>query len=261
MIRGLYTCASGMLAEMARTDVISNNLANVGTFGFKKDRAVFRAFPEMNIHRFDDPAVTGTGLGRAAVPFIGVLGTGASVDQTYVDFTQGEFITTSNPLDLAIKDEVPGEKSFFQVQAPNGEFFYTRDGSFTINEEGFLVTKEGLYVMGEGGPINLGGGTKIVVNTEGEIYMDGRIIDRLRVIAFPQNAFFEKIGDNLFRVQGQPSESNAQIIQGALERSNVNAVSEMVNLISAFRSYEANQRMITAHDETLAKAVSEIARI
>ncbi|KXG77972.1 Flagellar basal-body rod protein FlgG [Fervidicola ferrireducens] len=251
MIRGLYTSASGMLAEMARTDVISNNLANVNTFGFKKDGAVFRAFPEMDIHRFDESRAT----------FIGVLGTGARLDQIYVDFTQGELQTTSNPLDLAIKDEVPGEKSFFEVQAPNGELFYTRDGSFTVDGEGFLVTKEGHYVMGESGPVNLGGGTKIVVNTEGEIYLDGRMVDRLRVIAFPQNAFFEKIGDNLFRVQGQPSESNAQIIQGALERSNVNAVSEMVNLISAFRSYEANQRMITAHDETLAKAVSEIARI
>ncbi|MDN5331279.1 MAG: flagellar basal-body rod protein FlgF [Tepidanaerobacteraceae bacterium] len=261
MIRGLYTSASGMLAEMARTDVIANNLANVNTSGFKKDGAVFRAFPEMNIHRFNDPVTVGIGFKIDPAPFIGVLGTGVAVDEVYVDFAQGELHPTSNPLDIAIKDEVSGWRSFFEVQAPNGELLYTRDGSFTVDGEGYLVTKEGHYVMGESGPVNLSGGSKIVVNTDGEIYLDGRMVDRLRVVAFPQDALFEKMGDNLYRVQGQPSESNAQIIQGALERSNVNAVSEMVNLISAFRSYEANQRIITAYDETLGKAVSEIARI
>ncbi|MFO7151958.1 MAG: flagellar basal-body rod protein FlgF [Bacillota bacterium] len=251
MIRGLYTSASGMLAEMARTDVLSNNLANVNTFGFKKNGTVFRAFPEMDIHRFE----------KSGAPYIGKLGTGARVDQIYVDFAPGQLQTTSNPLDLALKDDTAGESSFFTVQGPNGELIYTRDGSFTLDVEGYLVTKEGYYVMGEGGPINLSGGTDVAVNEQGEVFLDGRLVDRLNVAAFPQDAVFQKIGDNYFRIEGQPVESEAKVVQGAIEGSNVNAVSEMVNLISAFRSYEANQRIITAHDETLEKAVSEIGRI
>ncbi|ADL08732.1 flagellar basal-body rod protein FlgF [Thermosediminibacter oceani] len=260
MIRGLYTSASGMLAEMARTDVISNNLANINTTGFKKDRAVFRAFPEMNIHRYDDPQPVGAGFVIDPVPYIGVLGTGAGLDEIRVDFTQGRIEMTSNPLDLAIEDTAAGETSFFEIQTPAG-IRYTRDGSFTINADGFLVTREGYYVMGENGPINLRNGSKVEINTEGEVYLDGLMVDRLRIAAFPAGLSLEKQGDNLYRAQGVPLPANARIIQGALERANVNAVSEMVNLISAFRAYEANQRMVRAHDDTLAGAVNEIAKI
>ncbi|MCG0275435.1 MAG: flagellar hook-basal body protein [Thermosediminibacteraceae bacterium] len=261
MIRGLYTSAAGMLAEMARTDVISNNLANVNTAGFKRDGVVFRALPELNIHRFDDPVTVGTGFKIDPIPFIGVLGTGVTVDEIYVDFTQGKVEITSNPLDLAIQEVREGERSFFGVLTPEGELLYTRDGSFTLNDQGFLVTKEGYYVMGENGPINLRDGSKILVNTEGEVLIDGQLVDRLRIAAFTADSILEKRGDNLYRVHGAPFPASAKIIQGALERSNVNAVTEMVNLISAFRAYEANQRIIRAHDETLAKAVNEIARI
>ncbi|TYP58804.1 flagellar basal-body rod protein FlgF [Thermosediminibacter litoriperuensis] len=261
MIRGLYTSASGMLVEMARTDVISNNLANVNTTGFKKDRAVFRAFPEMNIHRFDDPEPAGAGFKIDPVPFIGALGTGAVLDEIHVDFTQGRIEMTSNPLDLAIEDTAAGERSFFEIQTPEG-VRYTRDGSFTIDAGGFLVTREGYYVMGENGPVNLKEGSKVVINTRGEVYLDGQLVDRLRIAAFPAGSLLEKQGDNLYSAQeGVPLPADARIIQGALERSNVNAVSEMVSLISAFRAYEANQRVVKAHDDTLASAVNEIARI
>ena len=143
MIRGLYTGASGMLSEMARTDIIANNLANVNTLGFKKDRTIFRAFPEMNIHRVDDPVQVGLNRVIDPKPFIGMLGTGVMVDEVNIDFSQGAIKTTSNPLDVAIKGE-----GFFQVQTPEGIRF-TRDGNFSLNRDGYLVTKDGHYVLGK----------------------------------------------------------------------------------------------------------------
>ena len=136
MIRGLYTGASGMLAEMTRTDVISNNIANVNTTGFKKDRTIFRAFPEMNIHRIDDPVSVGLDRTMDPRPFIGMMGTGVMVDEVNTDFSQGNFNTTSNLLDVAIKGE-----GFFEVQTPEG-IRYTRDGSFSLSREGYLITKD-----------------------------------------------------------------------------------------------------------------------
>ncbi|WP_422447932.1 flagellar basal-body rod protein FlgF [Thermoanaerobacterium sp. DL9XJH110] len=255
MLRGLYTSASGMLANMERTDVISNNIANVGTTGFKKDRVIMRAFPEMALYRLDDPETVPPGKPVDWRPFIGVLGTGVTVDEINTNFSQGPIKTTSNPLDLAIEGE-----GFFEVLTGEG-VRYTRDGSFTLDRDGFLVTREGYYVLGENGPIALGRSGDITINERGEIFSDGNFVARLVVVAFPQQAPPAKQGDNLYVSAAQPLPAQARIIQGALEGSNVNSVSEMVDLITAFRAYEANQKAVQAADETLGKAVNDIARI
>lgn len=255
MIRGLYTGASGMLAEMTRTDVISNNLANVNTSGFKKDRAIFRAFPEMNIHRIDDPVPAG--IDRVIDPrlFIGVLGTGVMVDEVNTDFSQGTVKTTSNPLDVALEGE-----GFFEVQTPDGIRF-TRDGSFSVSRDGYLITKDGYYVLGENGPVQFAREGEIVISQRGEVFGGGQPIDRLRVVAFADPNQLQKQGDNLYSSETPPIEVDAEVIQGALEGANLNTVSEMVDLITAFRAYEASQKVIRTHDETLDKAVNDIARL
>ncbi|MDI3481313.1 MAG: flagellar basal-body rod protein FlgF [Tepidanaerobacteraceae bacterium] len=255
MIRGLYTSASGLMAEMAKTDVISNNLANINTSGFKKDRAIFRAFPEMNILRIDDPVVATPKDKIDTRPFIGVLGTGAMVDEISTDFSRGTTENTSNPLDLALAGE-----GFFEVQTPAG-IRYTRDGSFTRNEQGYLVTSDGYYVMGQNGPIQLPDGRDISINSRGEIFSGGNFVDRLRVVSFANLRQLLKEGDNLYSTNQQPVLSNSEVIQGALEKSNVNPISEMVDLISAFRAYEANQKVVKANDDTLSRAVNDIARL
>ncbi|MDK2878686.1 MAG: flagellar basal-body rod protein FlgF [Thermoanaerobacteraceae bacterium] len=255
MIRGLYTAASGLVAEMARTDVISNNLANVNTSGFKKDRAIFRAFPEMNIHRIGDPAVLSPKDKIDPKPFIGVLGTGSMLDEINTNFSQGSIKNTSNPLDLALTGE-----GFFEVQTPGG-VRYTRDGSFTRNQQGYLVTGDGHYVMGLNGPIQLPDGKDISINRRGEVFSDGSFVDRLLVAAFADQRQLLKEGDNLYVSNQQPLPSNSEVIQGALEGSNVNPISEMVDLITAFRAYEASQRVVKANDDTLGKAVNDIARL
>lgn len=255
MIRGLYTGASGMLSEMNKTDVISNNLANVNTTGFKKDRAVFRAFPEMDIQRIDDPIRSGINRLVDPRPFIGAMGTGVMTDEVNTDFSQGPIKTTSNPLDIALSGE-----GFFAVQTPQG-VRYTRDGSFTTDMNSFLITKEGYYVLGQNGSIQLNGESDITINRRGEIFAGGEMIDRLQIVDFQDKGVLEKQGDNLYMTNAQGIPSAAEVIQGALEGSNVNTISEMVDLITTSRAYEASQKVITTHDELLGKAVNEIAAI
>lgn len=256
MIRGLYTGASGMLAEMARTDVISNNMANVNTTAFKKDRTIFRAFPEMNIHRIHDPVPAGLDKVVDPRPFIGMMGTGVMLDEINTDFTQGHLITTSNPLDLAIRGE-----GFFQVQTPEG-IRYTRDGSFSLSSNGYLVTKEGYYVLGENGPLQLLQTGDITISQQGEVFVNDEYIDRLNIVTFADLNQLQKQGDNLYFTDAVPEPlQDADVVQGALEGSNISIVAEMVDLISAFRAYEANQKVIQTHDTTLDRAINDVGRI
>ncbi|HQE05867.1 MAG: flagellar basal-body rod protein FlgF [Tepidanaerobacteraceae bacterium] len=256
MIRGLYTGASGMLAEMARTDVISNNMANVNTTAFKKDRTIFRAFPEMNIHRIHDPVPAGLDKVVDPRPFIGMMGTGVMLDEVNTDFNQGHLITTSNPLDLAIRGE-----GFFQVQTPEG-IRYTRDGSFSLSSNGYLVTKEGYYVLGENGPLQLLQTGDITISQQGEVFVNDEYIDRLNIVTFADLNQLQKQGDNLYFTDAVPEPlQDADVVQGALEGSNISIVAEMVDLISAFRAYEANQKVIQTHDTTLDRAINDVGRI
>ena len=256
MIRGLYTGASGMLAEMARTDVISNNMANVNTTAFKKDRTIFRAFPEMNIHRIHDPVPAGLDKVVDPRPFIGMMGTGVMLDEVNTDFNQGHLITTSNPLDLAIRGE-----GFFQVQTPEG-FRYTLDGSFILSSNGYLVTIEGYYVLGENGPLQLLQTGDITISQQGEVFVNDEYIDRLNIVTFADLNQLQKQGDNLYFTDAVPEPlQDADVVQGALEGSNISIVEEMVDLISAFRAYEANQKVLQTHNTTLDRAINDVGRI
>lgn len=253
MIRGLYTACSGMLAETNRTDIIANNLANANTTGFKKDLAIFRASPEMNIHRFDDPV----SVGSAKIdpkPFIGILGTGVQVDDVNTDFLQGGLEKTSNPLDIALMGE-----GFFEVMTPQG-VRYTRDGSFTKNSQGHVITVEGYQLMGQNGPIVIRG-EDINIDNNGRISVDGQNLDTIRIARFEDQAQLVKEGDNLYRATGQPIEANTEVVQKCIENSNVNPIREMTEMITAFRAYEANQKAVRTHDETLERAVNDIARL
>lgn len=252
MIRGLYTSASGMLAQMKRTDLISSNLANVNTTGFKKDATIFQALEEMQLRRLGDAYSIGPKK-LDAKPYIGALGTGVDVGQVYTRFDQGSIKNTSNPLDLALEGD-----GFFVVMTPAGNR-YTRDGSFTINCQGYLVTKDGHMVMGQNGPVLVPEDMSITVNQNGEIFSDGERIDQLLLVSFAGEQLVKE-GDNLYSSDGQPQEAQPKVIQGALEDSNANAIVEMVNLIEAFRAYEASQKLVVTHDNLLDKAVNEIAR-
>jgi len=234
-----------MLVQTARMDMLSNNLANVNTAGFQRQAPHVYSFPEMLISRVHN---------STSVP-IGRLGTGAVASGDRSSFAPGAINTTGNPLDVALVGY-----GFFAVETPDGPR-YTRDGRFTTNASGWLVTLDGHRVRGEKGPI-LVNGSSVVIDDAGQVYVDGRFVDKLLIVEFNNRDGLVRRGANLYEATeeaGLPFRyRDTQVVQGALEMSNVNVIREMVNLISVQRAYEANAKVIQAYDETLGKAVNEI---
>lgn len=246
MIRGIYSAASGMVAESIRNDSIANNLANVNTAGFKRDVAVNRDFASVLIKRIND----------GEPQDIGTLGSGTQIDEIATIHSGGAVRQTGNDFDLALDG-----KGYFVIQTPNG-LRYTRNGSFSKNAQGQLVTADGNRVMGQNGPITIDGG-KMTVSGDGRISVDGLEVNRIRVVDFADERQLTKEGASLFIAPAgtQPQQSSATVNQGYLEMSNVNIVSEMINMISGFRAYEVNGKAVQAHDQLLDKAVNEVGKV
>ena len=270
-----------MIAQMKHIDVLSNNLANVNTPSFKRDSTIMKAFPEMLMRRINDDGVRVIPIGSYdLMPVIGKMGTGVEVNEVYTRFIQGSLKQTENDFDLAL-DGV----GFIAVQTEEGER-YTRNGSFLIDSDGWLVTKDGFRVLGENGPIQIKK-NNFLVDEDGNVFENAEyaedplrlvsmeenewnqtvLIDRLKIVDFPNVRHIEKVGESLYRDTdlSEPAfimnEDRPKVYQGFLESSNVNPVVEMVNLIEVHRSYEANQRMIQAHDAALGRAINEVGKI
>ena len=282
MIRGLYTGASGMVVQMHRLDTISNNLANVDLNGYKRDTAINKAFPEILLRRMNDDGMFVFPLGSIdTTPIVGKLGTGAELNEVFTAFTQGSLKQTENPFDLALEGD-----GFLTVLLPGGER-YTRNGSFLLNDEGFLVTKRGEFVMGENGPIKIKK-NNFVIDQDGVIYQNSTFagderrlvsleenewenlerVDRLKIVDFKRPRYLKKVGDSFWRAteESGPAEISAgdlrpKVRQGFLESSNVNVVTEMVQMIEVQRTYEANQKMIQTQDSLLGRLINEALRV
>ncbi|MBN8217345.1 MAG: flagellar basal-body rod protein FlgF [Spirochaetes bacterium] len=280
MVRGLYTGASGMNARLSQMDVVANNLANVNTPSYKEDLALFKAFPEMLLQRQDDDGVIKFPLGSIDKrPVVGRLGTGVEVNEVYTQFTQGNLQQTENAFDLAL--DGPG---FFAIQTPEGER-YTRNGSFTVDRSGILMTKDGFPVLGENGVLHVKH-NNLVISERGEVVVNQRFqeppgrpvqmsenafdqgekIDRLKIVQFPRERYLQKVGSSLYRdteptggPQAAAGEKAPKVQQGFLESSNVNVVREMVHMIEVQRSYEASQKAVTTHDGALDKLINQMA--
>ncbi|MCE3233846.1 MAG: flagellar basal-body rod protein FlgF [Vampirovibrio sp.] len=253
MLRGLYTAAAGMLATTTSVDTLASNLANVNTVGFKGNKLNFQTFPQMLISKMD---------GEGQTP-VGSIMTGSKVYQSFMNFTAGSIHETGNTFDLAIHGD-----GFFTVKsAADGKEYYTRAGNFTINAQGFLTTTNGDYVQGKLGNIQvkLDDGP-FSITGQGNISGKGRQIDQLLITRFKDNQSLEKVTENLF--QATPNSEKlppAQVVgykvqQGALEGSNVNPISELVNNIQGMRLYEALQKNIHMHNEALGKAVNDVGK-
>lgn len=240
MIRGLYVAAEGMLARQKAQDVIASNLANANTTGFKADQPIF----EMTLER--TLAITD---GDNHTP-IGLLSSGAVLSTTYTDPSPGAIQNTGNPFDFAIEGE-----GFFVVQTPNGDR-YTRSGTFGLDSEGMLVTRDGLAVMGTRGTIQIPPKSEVTISGDGQISVGGNVIDRLLIV----NGSLTKEPSGWFVGDANPV-SEPKVRSGALETSNVNVVREMVSMIEWMRIYEAHQKVIHAQDEALGRAVNDIARL
>lgn len=235
MNRALDIAAQGMNVLAQKHEIIANNLANVNTAGFKRELMPSRSFASI----FDEQ--------------LGLVGGGVSAQKPVIKGGQGAITQTGNPLNVAISGE-----GYFVVQNGDQEA-YTRSGSFNINAEGDLVNSSGLQILGEGGPINLPDG-QVSFNEEGDVMVDGRVVDTLRMITVTDNEAIDKIGNNLFTVSDDealgPKSEETMTLWKNLESSDVQAVEEMVQMIEVMRSFEANQKIIKSVDETLRQAAT-----
>lgn len=238
MIRGLYTAATGMMTEMHRMDVVADNLANVDTIGFKGENAISGSFQQLMI----------SAIGNNSRQPIGSLGLGSVAQGTYLDTSLGMLTATGNNCDLMVSGD-----AYFQVQTPNG-VRYTKAGNFTLDTEGNLVTQEGYQVMGDGGAIQLTAGFE--VNESGEVYQGAELIGQLSIMQLTNPL---KEGNTFYTAEAAVPAENYQVLQGVLERSNVNSIRQMIDMIQVTRLYEANEKALQAQDDALDKAVNQIA--
>lgn len=258
MVRGLYTAYTGMVNQQKRLDTITNNLANASTTGFKREGATARSFDEYMTLKVND--LTEGVITRK----IGNMSLGVKIGENYTDYTQGSFKNTEGTYDLALERE-----GFFTISFTNkkGEesIKYTRDGEFTVDESGTLRTKDGDYVLSQGGsqiviPVNA---VDVVFNRQGDIYADGEYIDTLGITDFEDYNYIKKYGENLYDIVAGAveKEPTASVRQGYLEMSNINVVKEMVEMITITRAYEAGQKAIQTADTMTEKAVNDVGRV
>ena len=254
-MRSLSIAATGMLAQQLNVEVISNNIANINTTGFKRQRAEFHDLLYQNLLR---PGTQSSDTGTV-VPSGIQIGLGVKPAATYRIHEQGNITITSNSLDLAING-----RGFFAVELPSGDTAYTRAGNFARSANGDLVTDNG-YVVQPGITIP-DNAVDVSINKQGEVLvkLDGQTapsnVGQIQLATFPNEAGLESIGDNLLLetdASGAPtlaapgSDGFGTVQQGALETSNVNMVAEITNLITAQRAYEMNSRVIQASDDMM----------
>ena len=259
MIKSLNTAATGMIAQQNNMDVVANNIANVNTAGFKKGRAEFE---DLIYHNLKDP---GQASGLQSVTPTGVqTGLGVRTAAVQKDFSQGQVLSTKNPLDINIEGS-----GFFQVRTQDGEMAFTRDGAFKKDPTGKIVDKNGNTLVPE---ITIPqGAVSVEIRPAGEVacIMDNnaepQVLGQIELVNFINPAGLKNTGKNLYvstPASGQPAtyrpgtSGTGYLAQGELETSNVNIVDEMVNMITAQRAYETNSKVVQTADQMLQTAVN-----
>ncbi|WP_028608267.1 flagellar hook-basal body protein [Paenibacillus harenae] len=287
MLRGLYTAASGMISQQRRHDTVTNNISNINTPGYKQTNAVTRSFPEMLL------SLTGAGTEHAAV--IGKLTSGVFAEESLSIHLQGDLMQTNNAADFALISNIDvdglffdesgkyvsedGEvtfqpQAFFTLQDQNGDVRYTRGGKFSLTEDGFLMSSDGSNVLGTNGePIRMPAGIAL---ERLQLMPDQRFVDaggrdigvQLLISRIGNPNELVREGNGNFRFVNDDGEAQAiapgervEVRQGYVERSNVDAAQAAVDLMSALRAYEANQKVIQFYDQSLNKAVNEVGRV
>lgn len=256
-MRSLSIGATGMLAQQTNVEVISNNIANMNTTAYARRRAEFNDLLYQNLRR---PGAQSSDTGTV-VPAGIQLGLGVKTASVYRITEQGSLSSTDNPLDVAIQG-----KGYFQIELPSGETAYTRDGSFQLSSDGTIVTNDG-YTVQPGITIPQGA-TEVTINSSGEVLvkLDGQTteqnVGQLQLATFSNEAGLSAVGNNLLMetaASGAPVVSTptqpgfGSLLQGYLETSNVNVVSEITELISAQRAYEMNSKVIQTADDMMSQ--------
>ena len=250
----IYIAAAGALAYEKRLQIISNNLANANTVGFKMDRGHMKL-----IDSADLPSQSAQNPADLATSRAHLFWNNFSV---YTDYSSGALKQTDNDFDLALVG-----KGFFCVQTPDG-VQYTRKGNFTLNSKGVLVTGNGLPVLGEAGEITVQSKenphkyAKFAVDGQGNVSVDGKQVDTLRIVDFKEFNRLSKTGDTLFKMSdigsAEAEVEDVKVSQGSIELSNVDSVKMMTEMIEVMRGYESYQKVIQSADETYSQAINKV---
>jgi len=237
---------NGALIQEMRLSILSNNISNINTVGFKEDRL----FQVPMTEEYQNPDVQVDGIAELPELSIGNLPVG-----TFTNFAQGKLEHTGNQLDLALEG-----KGFFCIKTPEG-VHYTRKGTLTVNNDGVLVTQEGHQVIGKGGKIELEA-KNITIDGQGNIIVDDDVVDTLKIADFDKPNALQKVGSTRFATADPLTEAiNAEgftVLQGFVEHSNVEAINAMSEMIDVLRGYEAYQKVIQSLNDTTLAAINDV---
>ena len=243
MIQGIYTASIGMSPLMEKQDQIANNLANINTTGFKQSGIFIKSYQKFLENDLHQPFANNE----------------IKNDEVYIDYSEGPMRVTNAPLDLSIKGT-----GFFSVMTPDG-VQYTRNGNFALDPEGLLIVSDGSKVLGKDGFIRVDHEYPISVTDKGEITQHGEIKGILRIVDFEKPYKMLRCGESRFKpvtpTNAEKTSAGYVVKQGYLEGSNVNVIRNMVEMIAAYRNFEADQRALLAQDQTLDKAVNQVGRL
>lgn len=257
MTRGLYTAYTGMYNEQKRLDIISNNLANSATIGYKEEQVTSQAFKEMLAYKIRDRS-----NGFVDEP-VGRMSLGVKIGETYTNWDQGSLRQTENTYDLAIQGS-----GLFTARGTDAKgqdkIYYTRNGSFTATSDGFVVDNDGKHLQGEGGDLQVPtDASKIVIDQNGAVYADDVYIDTVKITDFEDYDYLKQYGDNYWETVDGATEvkGSYSLHQGFTEQSNVNVIDQMVDMITITRAYEAGQKMIQTQDNLLNRSVNDVGKV
>ncbi len=262
-----------MLAQQRRQDILTNNMANALTPGYKTDQTSLRSFPELLIQQMGEKQIpVKNGLRIPTNQPIGSINTGVYMHETTPMFEQGDVRDTGIQTDVAlVNGQLPDDDGFlfFTVQNEDGGMSYTRNGNFTVDAEGFLTSSTGYYVLDATGNRIQTGSNDFQVNANGQILVNGNTIPL--GIAYHPNATADmvKVGNDLFEVEGdaQPVDARGvagvtfEVQQGVLEGSNVDTIQTMTDMMAAYRSFELNQQVLKAYDQSMDLAANQIGKL
>ena len=278
MLKGLYTATSAMITQQRRTEMLTNNIANANTPGYKEDQGSIRSFPEMLLSRIESDSVKAGSASRSfstQTP-IGSINTGVYMQELKPQFSQGDLQSTNEPADIAISETVVpvnGETNdkaalFYAVRLENGDVRYSRSSRFSLNENNQLTINGRLVLSTENQPITVGS-ENFQVAEDGTVTENGQNLGRIDVRIALDTRNLAREGDDLYRTEngealpsavGNPAVAYS-VKQGMTERSNVDVTRAYTEMTAAYRSFEANQKVLQAYDKSMEKAANEIGRI
>jgi flagellar basal-body rod protein FlgF len=279
MFKGFYTVTSGMLAQQRRTEILTNNMANANTPGFKADQSTVRSFPDMLMSAVKSNGIpTENGLNFLQAKEVGALNTGIYLQETLANYAQGSLSQTNLTTDVALVDgtmPVDAESGnpgavFYRVRHEDGNEAYTRNGSFTLDGQGNLVTGMGLYVLDDQGQQIQLQNDNFSISPDGYIVDEnGQQVARLGVSFAANTDVLMKQDNGLYRMlEGEALPSAYEVDgvtfglqQGYIEASNVDSAKSMTDLLTAYRAFEANQKVLQAYDKSMDKAVNELGKV